>query len=225
MPTAAPERLVQLDREVEEIKNGFVEVISQLQEVTYDDAFEERWRCIAARTRHLRNGFEADDFDKEQVLTVSKTLLDIYDLIEDRDSLDALDRLLVSFERIRHVVRDALDEHVNGIAGNAGEVLAELFERLPEIPQHEIADLVGVDRRTLLRWRESDRPPSWRLRVVARLVAILRHNWTPEGAISWFRRPRRDLDGRAPLDLLDRANIDEEALIAAARAGRSQYAT
>ncbi len=225
MTTTAPERLVQLDREVEEIKSGFVEVLSQLQEVSNDDAFEERWRCIAQRLRQLRNGFQAEDFDKEQVVTVSKTLLDIYELIDDRESFDALDQLLINFERIRHVVRDALDEHVNGIAGNTREVLDELFERLAGVPQHEIADLVGIDRRTLLRWRESERMPPWRLRMVARLVAILRHNWTPEGAVAWFRRPRRDLDGRTPLDILESPERDEDAVITAARAGRSQYAS
>jgi type VI secretion system protein ImpL len=61
--------------------------------------------------------------------------------------------------------------------------------------------------------------------VVARLVAILEHSWTPAGIVAWFHRPRRDLGGRTPLAVLSRRNPDEEALVSAARAGRSMYAT
>lgn len=227
MTTMAPstERLHELDRQVEELKNAFVDGLTHLQEVASDDAFEERWESIAKRFRQLRYGFEAADFDKEQILTISTALLDIYELLDERDSLESLDDLLINFERIRHVVRDALDEHVNGVSGSSGEILRELFERLPGVPQQEVAELVGVDRRTFLRWKESNRAPSRRLRIVARLVAILRHNWTTDGIVAWFHRPRRDLGGKTPLSLLAASVIDEEPLISAARAGRSQYAT
>ena len=38
---------------------------------------------------------------------------------------------------------------------------------------------------------------------VARLVAILRHAWTDEGVVAWFYRPRKDLDARKPIELID----------------------
>jgi uncharacterized protein (DUF2384 family) len=222
--TATAERLEKLDREVEDLKNGFVEVISELQKVHEDDtSFSDRWQCINVRLRQLRYDLKPEDFDKDQVLAISKTLLDIYELAERRDSLDALDQLLINFERMRHVVRDALDEHVNGVAGSTAEVLNELYARLPDVPQHEVASLVGVDRRTLLRWRDSPREPTDRLRVIAQLVAILRHNWENEGVVAWFHRPRRELDGKTPLKMLEQSHIDEEVVISAARAGRSQY--
>jgi hypothetical protein len=42
--------------------------------------------------------------------------------------------------------------------------------------------------------------------------------------VAWFYRPRRDLDGRKPIALLDDPNEDY-ALISAARSSRSQYAS
>lgn len=60
---------------------------------------------------------------------------------------------------------------------------------------------------------------------MARLVAILRHAWTEDGIVAWFHRPRRDLQGQRPIAVLKDPNYDEDELISAARAGRSQYAT
>jgi hypothetical protein len=222
----ASERLERLDREAEELKDGFVEVISQLQHLSDDDtSFEERWQTIAQRLRQLRYDLLPQDFDKEQVVDLSAALLDIYELINECDRFDTLDQVLIRFERIRHVVRDALDEHVNGVTGNMSQVLEEMLGRLPNVPRNEVATLLGVDRRTLARWSEQTRPPARRLDVVARLVAILRHNWTEDGIVAWFHRPRRDLGGRTPLDVLSEPHFDESVLIASARAGRSQYAS
>lgn len=222
----ATERLERLDRETEELKEGFVEVVSQLHDVSDDDrSFEERWTSIARRLRQLRSDLQPQDFDKQQVVDLSAALLDIYELAGDPNRFEALDQLLIRFERIRHVVRDALDEHVNGVSGNTSQVLEELLARLPGIPQHEVATLVGVDRRTLARWSRRIEPPSRRLDIVARLVAILRHNWTAEGIVAWFHRLHRELGDRTPLEVLSQPHHDEDALIAAARSGRSQYAT
>ena len=229
MTATATQRLTQLDRDVEELKNGFVEVISQLQEVNEDDtSFEDRWQRIATRLRQLRRDLRSEDFDKEQVLSLSTAMLDIADIKDDLDGpnrLDALNELLINFERMRHVIRDALDEHVEGVEDNTGLITAELLARLPDASRADVGELLGIDRRTLLRWLQTDKAPPRRLQVVARLVAVLRHNWTGEGRVAWFHRARRDLNGRTPLDLLQASSIDEDALIAAARSGRSQYAS
>ena len=132
---------------------------------------------------------------------------------------------MIRLERIRHVVRDALDEHVNGAADDAGLVMGDIDRALPNVSDRTIAALIGVDRRTLSRWRNSHGTrPKRTLRVFARLVAILRHGWDEEGIVAWFYRPRHDLGGRKPATLLDEPNSEEE-LVAAARSGRSQYAT
>jgi hypothetical protein len=186
----AEERLKQVDREVVDLQHGFVDAIAHLKGAPeVDGTFEERWARIAERLRNLRSGLFPEDFDKQQLTDVYTTLLDIRDLVDRIDGsrdMEAFDQLLIHLERIRHVVRDALDEHVTGAGRDVGLVMEDLDRWLPNTPRHALAELVGVDRRT--------------------------------------HRPRRDLGGRTPLALLAARTIDEDALLAAARAGRSQYA-
>lgn len=221
------ERLRGLDQEVEGLKQAFVEAAAELDNAPeVDGAHQERWTTILDRVRALRTELQPQDYDKEQVTQLFETLFDIRDLMEQQPhDLDLIDRLLISVERVRHVIRDALDEHIAGVANDVGLVIEELDRLLPGVKQDDLAELVGVDRRTLTRWAKKSGAPRQRLRTVARLVAILRHNWTEEGIIAWFHRPRRDLDGRTPLSVLRDANYDEQSLIMAARAGRSQYAS
>jgi transcriptional regulator with XRE-family HTH domain len=220
------ERLGRLDREIESLKQAFVEAATELEaSPEVDSSLEQRWNTITARLRALRTDLQPEDYDKEQVAKLFNTLFDIRDLLEQPRDLDTIDQLLLSIERVRHVIRDALDEHVSGVANDVGLVVDELGRLLPNVTQDALAELAGVDRRTLARWAKRSDAPRPRLRTVARLVAILRHNWTEDGIVAWFRRPRRDLGGRTPLSVLNSKNYDEEALIMAARAGRSQYAS
>ena len=224
----AEERLGQFDRSLEGLMRGFVEAVEHLQQAPeVDKAWDARWRAVSERLRGLRAELEPDDYDREQVVVLLDTLLEIRDLADSdgaSGNLDVCDQLLIRLERIRHVVRDALDEHVGGIGADAGLVLRELEHWLPGIPDRLIAELVGVDRRTLSRWKhQSGQPPRRNLRVFARLVAILRHNWDEQGIIAWFQRPRRELDGRRPAALLPDPGA-ESLLVAAARSGRNQYA-
>jgi uncharacterized protein (DUF2384 family) len=222
------ERLGKFDRELEDLQRGFIEAVEHLRRAPEADGFyEERWQEIAQRMKGLRDGIQADDYDKDQLATLASTLLDIRDQLDRDDAsenLDVCDQLMIMLERIRHVVRDALDEHVNGVAGDVGVVMAEIEHWLPHVPDQTIARLVGVDRRSLSRWRGQGGQPRRNLRVFARLVAILRHNWDEEGVIAWFERPRRDLDDRRPATLLADPNAEDE-LLSAARSGRNQYAS
>jgi hypothetical protein len=222
------ERLEQFDREVEELKQLFIDALDELgQAEKADDSFAERWQVIAERLKGLRAGIQTEDYDRDQFATLATALLDMRDLLDRQGApgdLDVCDGLLIALERIRQVVRDALDEHVNGVAGDVGLVMADLERWLPNISDRTIADLVEVDRRTLSRWRKQGGPPRRQLRIFARLVAILRHNWDEEGIIAWFDRPRRDLNGRKPASLLSDPNAEPD-LVSAARSGRSQYAT
>jgi hypothetical protein len=224
------ERLERVDREVVSLQEGFVEAVAQLQKSPeVDGSFDERWQSISDRLRNLRTGLDVEDFDKEQVGELAGILLDIRDSIDAINevggrNLDVFDQLLVLLERIRHTVRDALDEHVAGSRRDLGLVVSDVDRWMPNTTRQEIAELFGVDRRTLPRWRGKATQPSRRVQTVAQLIAILRHNWTEEGIVAWFHRPRRDLDGRAPLAVLADPDFDEDVLISAARAGRSQYA-
>jgi uncharacterized protein (DUF2384 family) len=222
------ERLGELDHRLEDLQHGFIEAMEHVRQAPEaDGSYEERWQEIANRLKALRYGIEAQDYDKEQLATLASTLLDIRDQLDREDAswnLDVCDQLMIMLERIRHVVRDALDEHVAGVSGDVGQVMQDLDRWLPQVPDQTIARLVGVDRRTLSRWRKQTGEPRRNLRVLARLVAILRHNWDEEGIIAWFDRPRRDLGGRRPATLVNDPNA-EASLISAARSGRNQYAS
>lgn len=226
------QRLEEADRQVVAVQRGFMEAIGRLQEAPeVDGSFEARWRDIAARIKGLRHGLQAEDFDKEQVAALSGILLDMRDSIDAVNAaphfqdLEAFDALLIDLERVRHVVRDALDEHVSGARQDVGLLIRDIDGWLPRTPRHAIAELAGVNRKTVTRWAGSSSPPTRRMQMVGRLVSILRHNWTEEGIVAWFHRPRRDLGGRTPLAVLSSDNFDEDALLSAARAGRSQYAS
>jgi uncharacterized protein (DUF2384 family) len=222
------ERLDHADQELQELKDSFVEALGHLDKDQHvDDSFHERLEDIQQRLRELRHGLSWDDLDKAQIAEFHSALWEIKDLIDDRGGeydLDTVDRLLVCIERVRHVIRDALDEHVAGAPEDAGLAIQELRERLPNTSMATLGQLVGVDRKTLSRWTKAPRAASRRLQLVARLVAILRHNWTERGIIAWFERPRRSLGGRKPFSLLDDPLADE-LLIEEARSGRSQDAT
>lgn len=222
------ERLGKLDQSLEDLQRGFIEAVERVRQAPgADDSHEQRWQEIASRLKGLRYGIEAEDYDKEQLVTLATTLLDIRDQLDREDAswnLDVCDQLMVMLERIRHIVRDALDEHVTGVSGDVGIVMGDLDRWLPRISDQTIAHFIGVDRRTLSRWRGQTGRPQRNLRVFARLIAILRHNWDEEGIIAWFDRPRRDLAGRRPATLIGDPNAESE-LINAARSGRNQYAS
>jgi uncharacterized protein (DUF2384 family) len=224
--TLTPERrLENADEELLELKDNFVDAITQLQEhPQVDDSFNARLETVAERVGALREGLRLeDDFDKAQVIEFYDALLKINKLVSEREStndLDTVDQLLVAIERVRHVVRDALDEHVVGLPSDAGLVIDELKRWLPHTSNEVIAGLVGVNRKTLSRWTQQDRTAPRQLQLVAHLVAILRHNWTEEGILYWFDRPRRGLDGRKPSSLLVDPTAEDD-LLSEARAGRS----
>lgn len=224
----AEQRLAHFDEELEDLKRGFIQAVDQLgSSPEVDQSFAARLQDINDRLRNLRRDLWPEDYTKEQVNDFHNALWEIRELI-DHDGrgheLDTSDALLLCIERIRHIVRDAIDEHVSGVHDDVGLVLDDLKDWLPNTPNRVLADLVGVDRRTMTRWSKQSNPPPPKLALLARLVAILRHNWTEAGIIAWFDRPRRDLEGRKPRSVLGDAGY-EDRLVAAARSGRSQYAT
>jgi hypothetical protein len=221
------ERLSKFDEELEQLKDELVDAIRQLQQAPeVDDSWKDRFRETSDRLSAMGDALQPD-FDKGQVVDFYRALVEIGRVTDGREKpydLDTYEGLLLRIERIRHTVRDALDEHVPGVHDDVGLVIDDLERWLPHTPKKAIADLVGINPRTLSRWAKLTEPPDRRLAIVARLVAILRRNWTEEGVLAWFYRPRRDLAGRKPASLIGDPHA-EDALIMAARAGRSQYAT
>jgi hypothetical protein len=144
------------------------------------------------------------------------------DRLDPERALDAIDRFFVDAEAIRHIVRDALDEHLGRREHDAASLVGYLHEALPRVSQADQARLIGISTRHLLRLAKEGGVPPRRLVIVARLVKLLRYSWTPEGIVAWFFRRRTDLDGHAPAEVLDDVGF-EGMLLRLARQGRAGH--
>lgn len=219
-------RLLEIDTEVEGVKATFE---AALEEVTrhpeIDGSAKKRLAEVGRRLAQLKPQLEAADLSYEQKATLYSAMVDINNAMNAApDDLDRFEAALIGIERVRHVIRDALDEFVGGASADRRRLLQELQQSLPGVRQSDLAELLDVDPRTIRRWSSESGEAEHRLQLVAHLVAILRHAWTPKGILGWFQRPRRDLDEKRPIDLLaDPAS--ERALLTAARSSRNQYAT
>lgn len=154
---------------------------------------------------------------------IRRRLIDLLTLApsDDLRPLDVADLALVQAEAVRHVMRDLLDEQPPAEMRRAGAALAMLELWLPTVKLRELAELVNLSERQIQRRRGDDGLSTPRLLTVARLVAILRHAWSDQGVYAWFSRPRAELGGVAPVDMLDDP-ANERVLLIAARSGRVQ---
>jgi hypothetical protein len=190
-----------------------------------DGSAHKRLADVSKRLADLKPQLETADLTYEQRATLYSALVDVSNaMTADPGDLNRFEAALIGIERVRHVVRDALDEFVGGANADRRRLLHELEGSLPGVRQADIAELVAVDPRTIRRWASEPGEPEHRLQLIAKLVAVLRHAWTPKGVLAWFHRPRRELGDRAPIDLLDDPG-SERSLLSAARGSRNQYGT
>lgn len=227
MPTAAQ---VERDRlaNIEELLNELGEWQRSLQDSLGDtkSLAGKGWLKLTKdtlrRVAELDDELRTADFDPEWVAEFRGLLLDIVRATQTNEPLDAYDKLLLNTEAIRHLVRDAVDGHVRGGEDNVGAMVEQLTQWLPRVSQSELAQLMGISTRQLQRWATSSAVPSRRAQLVARLIAVLRRSWTPEGVVAWFYRPRPSLNDKAPVDLLGDAAYEQELLLAV-KQGRAQH--
>jgi uncharacterized protein (DUF2384 family) len=192
-----------------------------LEAAAQSDALDpEAFRRLDDTARDNQNLPPQLDADaRDEIL---KRLIDLLTLpTEGVPLLDVADRALVQAEAVRHVVRHVLDEQPPAQLRDAQSVVLLLEDWLPDLSVRQLAELLGLSERQLQRRRRDGGVSSHRMQIVARLIAILRTAWTDQGVYAWFNRPRDDLGGRAPVDVLDEAS-SERALILAARGGRVQ---
>lgn len=202
------------------------QLLQALSETPIPTDYLDRWQHTASRLSDAINHSTPPSLDAEQVSEIRGELLEIMQGVAERDPkrpLDSIEAALLSLEAIRHVVRDALDQQVPGEA-DARMLLGELEEALPRVGRRELADILGTSDRSLQRILASADPiaPSRRLLLVAKLVALLRRGWTPEGIVAWFKRPRPELNGRDVLDAIDDAAFERD-ILDLARHGRAQH--
>jgi transcriptional regulator with XRE-family HTH domain len=219
-------RLIEIDTEVEGVKTAFEEALNEVMgHPEIDGSAQKRLADVGKRLADLKPALEAADLSVEQRATLYAALVDVNTAMNAAPGdLNRFEAALVGIERVRHVIRDALDEFVGGVNADRRRLLQELERSLQGVRQADVAELLAVDPRTIRRWAADPGEPDHRLQLVARIAAILKHAWTPKGMLAWFHRPRRDLDGERPIDLLDDPS-SERALLSAARSSRNQYGT
>lgn len=187
-----------------------------------DEVYRQRMEDTVARLVQVDGELHKADFDPEWVAEFRGLLLDSLRAIQNEEPLDAFDKLLLNIEAMRHLLRDALDGHVEGSEDDIATVVGQLQQWLPRASQPELAGLMGISTRQYQRWGQMHSEPTRRAQIVARLIAILRRSWTDAGVVAWFYRARPELDGKPPVDVLDDVAY-EQALFRAVRQGRAQH--
>lgn len=191
-----------------------------------DPAYTERFRETAQRLSSQVHKETPPDLHPEALAEIRGHLIDGLEAInrlDDERPLDSVDSFLVHAEAVRHIVRDALDGQPDGDESEAGDLIESITERLPGVTRKELGDLLGIGERQIQRLaKDKARTPSRRLQLVARLIALLWRAWTPQGVVAWFYRQRSDLEGKAPIDVIDDPALERDLMRAATR-GRAQH--
>lgn len=223
---ASPERdrlatIEELTHELLEWRAALDAALGDLPGLT-DETYQQRMKDTVARLVQVDGELHKADFDPEWIAEFRGLLLDSLRAMQDEEPLDAFDKLLLNIEAMRHLLRDALDGHVEGSQEDIAAVVDQLHRWLPRVSQSELAGLMGVSTRQYQRWAAMHSEPNRRAQMVARLIAILRRSWTEAGVVAWFHRPRRALDGKTPMEVLDEVGY-EQALFREVRQGRAQH--
>ncbi len=220
---------VRYDPSLQELRRGDRQVEAWQAELLrsgerIDAAVLERLELTARTWASRLNDAPPPTLGPSALSEIRRIIIGGYERVLDADGrpLDVVDDLMIRAEAIRHVFRDSLDADVGVATGDAHVAMDMLDGWLPGVRGVELAELLDRSPRQVQRWRSTGGVAPRRLELVVRLVALLRHGWTPNGIIAWFRRPRAELGGAAPISLLD----DEDAghdLVEAARRGRAQH--
>jgi hypothetical protein len=152
------------------------------------------------------------------------------DIEADEDGLDPDWRVRENLDRISQIVELLRRNHEHGALDDAPTAARFVVGELAGARDEDIADICGVETRTIRNWRKHQpgtiRVNGDRVVLAAQLIYDLRGTITAPGIARWFRRPRHQLDGRTPLDLMNE-NIDKAAgpLRDLSRSARGQLAT
>ena len=156
--------------------------------------------ATAVRATPLDRWTAADPY---LALLVHRAVLDAQAAVED----GARDALRIALERLSHALA-ALGEAEDVGDARTPKELARWLAAAVEVPQRDLAELLGVDLRRFQRWispRERTQPDgeeARRLRALARIVGQLRHAFTAAGVVAWFDWPRPEHGGATPRALL-----------------------
>lgn len=185
-----------------------------------------RWAETVRKLSEAIDHAVPPSLDPEQVAEIRGDLLAIVQSVLSHDPdrpLDSYEQALLGLEAIRHVIRDALDQHPAG-EHDAVALIERIEHTLPRVGRRELARLLATSERSVQRILASPKPiePSRRLLLIARLVELLRRGWTAEGVVAWLARPRPALDGASVLDVIDDPTREQDVMMLA-RQGRAQH--
>ncbi|HMJ00704.1 MAG TPA: hypothetical protein VK488_12775 [Gaiellaceae bacterium] len=226
---ASPEEREQLEL-LDHLIRQWIQVLREQAEnaepVDADEHFQRFWETAQRLALRLEKQLppSLDPVAANEIRTIMIGGLRKIEEVGEERPLDILDDFILRAESIRHIVRDALDEDLPVDPNDTKAVVTLLVSWLPHTTRKSIAELLDVNERTVQRWLENGGPPSRRLYIVARLVLLLKDAWTPEGVLAWFARPRPELKGRRPVDVIDDPDF-ERGLLLGAREGRAQHGT
>jgi AraC-like DNA-binding protein len=190
-----------------------------------DQEYVDRWVETARRLSVQVSNDLPPQLEPEAVAEIRKIIINLLDGLERVDSarpLDAIDHFFVELEAVRHILRDALDEHAGFPEDDARPLIAYLQKALPRVTQADQARLVGISTRHLQRLGKEGGTPPYQLVVAVRLVKLLRYVWNPEGVVAWFYRERTALDGHAPIDVVADPGFERQ-VVRLARQARAQH--
>jgi hypothetical protein len=190
-----------------------------------DPEYVNRWLETARLLSVQVSNDLPPQLDLEAVAEIRRIIINLLDGLEHVDEtrpLDTIDQFFVGSEAVRHILRDALDEHVGIRDDDARRLIAYMKDALPRVTQVDQARLAGLSARHLQRLAKDGGTPPRQLVLAACLVKLLRYVWNPEGVIAWFHRERTELDGHAPIDVAGDPGF-ERLLLRLARQGRAQH--
>ena len=222
------QELADLERRISDVLaelRGDLEAVASGRDLrAIDPEYVDRWVDTARRLSVRVSNDLPPQLEPESMAEIRKIIINLLDGLEHVDEqrpLDTIDQFFLGSEAIRHIIRDALDEHVGVRDDDARRLVAYLKDALPRITQSDQARLAGMSTRHLQRLGKGGGPPR-QLVLAARLVKLLRYVWNAEGVIAWFHRERTELDGHAPIDVAGDAGF-ERVLLRLARQGRAQH--
>ncbi len=102
--------------------------------------------------------------------------------------------------------------------------IVQWLDKALDVPQAQLAQLLGTDVRPLQRWlssEESSQPQgerAMRVRAVARMANHLRHALTGPGVVQWFSHRRKELGGKSPAQLLETSDALPRLVLLASNA-------